>query len=118
MNIQKCQDQCHTDIDTILYLLEINSSWIIINFNRNFVDTRKWMENQHIFWRKFHFPFVQDVEIFHTDIIFLVEETFLLNTCHIKDIEIRKGILQALYFCIWDIFLIQRRSRLPWSRGI
>lgn len=59
MNIQKCQDQCHTDIDTILYLLEINSSWIIINFNRNFVDTRKWMENQHIFWCKFHFPFVQ-----------------------------------------------------------
>ena len=35
MNIKQCQNQCHTYINTILYLSEISCSRIIVYFHRN-----------------------------------------------------------------------------------
>ena len=64
-------------------LSEISCSRIIVYFHRNLVDTWQWMQYKHIGRSQLHFLFVQDIEIFHADIIFFVEETFFLYTCHV-----------------------------------
>ena len=50
------------------------------------------MQHDHVILRKFHLFFGQNVEIFQTDIIFFVEETFFLYSCHIKNIQLAHGI--------------------------
>ena len=44
------------------------------------------MEHIHVFLGKFHFLFIQNIAIFQTDVIFLVEEAFLLHTCHVENV--------------------------------
>ena len=61
----------------------------------------------HIFRRELHFLFVQNVEIFHADIIFFVEETFFLYAGHVKDIQFRKRVFEADYFTVRDFLIVK-----------
>ena len=44
IDFKQCQDQCHPYIDAVLRLTEVGSSWIIIHFDRDLIDTREWVE--------------------------------------------------------------------------
>ena len=56
------------------------------------------MQNQHIRSGEFHFLFVQNIEVFHTDIIVFVEETFFLYSCHVKNIQFWQCVFETGYF--------------------
>ena len=94
MDIQKGQDQGHPDIDAVLGLLEIDRPGVVVHIHGDFVDPGKGMEHQHIRRGQFHLLFVQDLEIFHADIILFIEETFLLHTGHVEDVQLRHHIFQ------------------------
>ena len=61
------------------------------------------MQNQHFRRSKIHFGLIQNIEILHADVIILVEETFLLDTGHIKDIQLRENIFHFNNFLKWNI---------------
>ena len=65
------------------------------------------MKNVHILRSQFHFLFVEDVEILHAYVIFFVEETFFLYTCHVEDVKLRKCIFQTLYFFEFYVILLK-----------
>ena len=56
------------------------------------------MKYQHIFRSKLHFCFVQNIEIFHADVIFFIEETLFLYTGHVKDVKFRQSVFETDYF--------------------
>ena len=73
------------------------------------------MKNIHVLWSKFHFLFVKYVEIFHTDIVFFVEETFFLYTSHVEDVKFWKSILQTFYFFkFYIVFLKDIFADVAW----
>ena len=47
------------------------------------------------------------IEILHADVIILVEETFFLDTGHIKDIQLRENIFHFNNFLKWNIVCAQ-----------
>ena len=51
------------------------------------------MKYQHIRFSEFHFGFIKNIEVFQADIIFFVEETFLLDSGHIKNVQILHHII-------------------------
>ena len=107
MNIKQCQNQCHTYINTILYLSEISCSRIIVYFHRNLVDTWQWMQYKHIGRSQLHFLFVQDIEIFHADIIFFVEETFFFVHVSCIGYQVPACVFQTDNFLVFDMVFIQ-----------
>ena len=56
------------------------------------------MQNQHIRSGKFHFFLVQNIEVFHTNIIIFIEETFFLYTRHVKNIQFWQCVFETGYF--------------------
>ena len=65
------------------------------------------MQNQHFRRSKIHFGLIQNIEILHADVIILVEETFFLDTGHIKDIQLRENIFHFNNFLKWNIVCAQ-----------
>ena len=65
------------------------------------------MQNVHIRFGKFQFGFVQYVEVFHTHVVFLIEETFFLHTGHVQKIQFRKCIFQAFHFFVRNLLLVE-----------
>ena len=65
------------------------------------------MKNVHVILCKGKLLLVQYVEILHTNIVFLIEETLFLNTCHVKNVKLRNCILQTFYFYELDVVLLQ-----------
>ena len=62
------------------------------------LDAGQGMAHGHVRLGKGHLLFGEDIAVLQTDIVFLVEETLLLNTCHVKNIKLRNSILQTFYF--------------------
>ena len=50
---------------------------------------------------------IKNVCILQSDIIRLVEETFLLYSCHIKHIQLAHHFFHRLYFFIWNILCFE-----------
>ena len=46
-------------------------------------------------WASCNLCLIQNVEVFHADIVFFIEETLLLNTGHVKKVKLRKCILKT-----------------------
>ena len=65
------------------------------------------MEHNHIRLCHFHFLFVENVEIFQTDVILFVEETLFLNTGHIENIKFRHNIFKSGHFFIRNAFFMK-----------
>ena len=65
------------------------------------------MEHVHLFRRQLHLLPVQDIEILHAHVVFLVEETLLLDTGHVQDIQFRQGVFEADHLFIGDLLPIQ-----------
>ena len=53
------------------------------------------MQDLHIRFGKCKLCLIQNVEVFHADIVFFIEETLLLNTGHVKKVKLRKCILKT-----------------------
>ena len=68
---------------------------IVVNIDGNFVYSGKWVENDHVRSGQFHFFTVKNVEIFHAHVIFFVEETLFLDSCHVEKVQIRQRVLEA-----------------------
>ena len=99
---QQGQDQSHSPIHAELCLFEIGGSGIVIHLDGDFVDSGQRMENKHVLLSEGHFCGIQNVEILQADVVFLVEETFLLYTGHIEQIKLWHDILQTDDFPIAD----------------
>ena len=65
------------------------------------------MEHNHIRLCHFHFLFVENVEIFQTDVILFVEETLFLNAGHVKNVQLGQLVFQTDDFFIRNIFFTQ-----------
>ena len=73
------------------------------------------MKNKHLFRSNVHLLLVEDIEILHAEIIFLVEEAFLLNTCHVEDIQIFHGLLIQLdNFFKWNLLRSHGFANITW----
>ena len=103
MDVKKCEDQRHADVYAALCLMEVRGARIVVNLYGDLIYSRKRMKDIHIFRGKLHFLLVQDIEVFHSHIIFFIEETFLLDTGHVQDVKFRKGVLQTYHFFIGNI---------------
>ena len=55
------------------------------------------MKYNHIILCKLHLLLCQNVEILQTHIVLLIEETLLLDTCHVEHIKLSHGILELFY---------------------
>ena len=63
------------------------------------------MKNEHVILCQIHLFFCQDIAVLHADVVFLIEETLLLNTCHIKNIKLWSPETPHLYdisYCVKD----------------
>lgn len=58
------------------------------------------MKNEHFFFCKLHLGFIEYIEVLQTDVVFFVEETLLLNSCHVQEIKTRHNVFK------FDDFLI------------
>ena len=105
--LEKCQDKSHPYIHPVLYLLEINGSGIIIDFDRYLVYAGQRVEHHHVLTGKCHFFLGEDVEILESYIVFLVEETFSLYSCHVQDIKFGHYIFKLYYFLVGYVVLIE-----------
>ena len=65
------------------------------------------MEHKHIITGKLHLLFVENVAVLHTDVIFLVEETLSLDTCHVENIKLRHRLIQVFDLFVLDSLCIQ-----------
>ena len=61
------------------------------------------MKYNHIILCKLHLLLSQNVEILQTHIVLLIEETLLLDTCHVEHIKLSHGILELFYLLELDI---------------
>ena len=61
------------------------------------------MKYNHIILCKLHLLLCQNVEILQTHIVLLIEETLLLDTCHVEHIKLSHGILELFYLLELDI---------------
>ena len=61
-HIKKSEDKSHSDIETVLNLLEVGGSWVTVYLNGYFVDTWKRMEYEHFFLGKFHLGLIKNIE--------------------------------------------------------
>ena len=65
------------------------------------------MQNVHIRFCEFHLFFVENVAVLHADVVFLVEETFLLDSCHVEDIQFFHCVIKTGCLTVLDIFGIK-----------
>ena len=65
------------------------------------------MKYIHILWSKLHFCLVKDVEVFHAYVVFLVEETLFLYSCHVEDVKARHSVFETDNFFIFDVVAVQ-----------
>ena len=94
--LQKQKNKCHSAVHTVLSLFEIQRSRVIINVNCNFVYSRQWVKNYHIFFCLVKFFFVENKNIFLCLIIFFACKSLTLNPCHIKNIKVGNRICKAM----------------------
>ena len=95
---QKCHDERHTDVNAVLNLLKVTGTRVVVDLDRDLVYAGKGVEDPHILLRELHLFRSQNVAVLQADIVFLVEEAFLLDAGHIEDVKLRKGIVQAVDF--------------------
>ena len=65
------------------------------------------MQDEHVILCPLHPLRIQNIEIFQTDIIFLVKETFSLDPGHIEDIQTGHNVVQTDIFLIPDPLFLQ-----------
>ena len=104
---QQGKDEGHADVDAVLDLTEIGSPGIIVDFDSDLIHAGKRMENKHVVLCPAHDFFGQNIEIFQADVVFFIEETLALYTCHIEDIETADDAVQTDAFLIGDALFVQ-----------
>ena len=104
---QQCEDQSHTDIDSILHLTEISGAGVAVDFDGNLIDAGKRVENVHVVLGLAHHFFRQNIEVFETDIILFVKETLALDAGHIQDIKPGNDVFQFDELSVGNFILFQ-----------
>ena len=61
------------------------------------------MEHGHVGLGKGHLLFGEDIAVLQTDIVFLVEETLLLDAGHVEDVQLGHGLLEAAGLLVGDV---------------
>ena len=107
MDVQQSEYERHTHVNSVLHLPEISSPWIVIHLNRYLIHSWEWMKYIHVFRCETHLFLIQYIEIFHAYVVFLIEETLFLNPGHVQDIKFGNRIIQADYFLIRNVLLVQ-----------
>ena len=65
------------------------------------------MQDRAVFLRQLHLLRIQDIEILHAYIVFLIEEAFSLDSCHIQNVEFRHRFFQPDNLIKGDVVLFQ-----------
>ena len=75
--------------------------------DRDLVDTRERVKHIHIRFRKLHFILIKNVAVLHADVVFLIEETLFLDSCHVEDIQFFHRVIKTGRLTVLDIFGIK-----------
>ena len=106
--LQQGQDQRHPYIDAVLCLSEICGPWILVHLHGDLVDSGQGMEHQHVLFSQSHLVGVQDIEILQPHIVLLIEETLLLHSGHIQQIQLGHDPFQPYDFFIGDVSALEQ----------
>ena len=82
-NAQKLQNERHSDVLTVLDLFPIGGSRILIDCNRELINTGERMEYGAIGLGVEKLFGGEDIAVFETEIILFVEEAFTLDSSHV-----------------------------------
>ena len=99
---QQRHDERHADVDAILHLLKVSGAGVVVHVQRDLIHTGQGMQHGHVFFGQRHLVAGQNVAVLQADVVFFVEEALLLHTGHIKDVELRHGVLQAAGLAVGD----------------
>ena len=93
---KQLEDQSHSHILCVKYLLEVARAGILIDCGRDLVDAGQRMENDQVALRTLHLCHVEDVAILQTEIFRLARKTLVLDSRHIKHVEIADDLRHRL----------------------
>lgn len=93
---QQLEDERHSHILCVKYLLKIARAGILIDCGRDLVDAGQRMENDQVALRALHLCHVEDVAILQTEIFRLARKTLVLDSRHIKHVEIADDLRHRL----------------------
>ena len=119
---KKLEDERHSHILCVKYLLKVARAGVLIDCCADLVDSGQRVENDEIALRKLHLCHVEDVAVLEAEIFLLARETLVLDAGHIEHVELANDLGHRLGFIILhtvclDGFVLNVLGELQLLRG-